>query len=128
MEQIKFNYPVLLKKNGLKSKEIGEKIEGFIPKLKSVHKLVDKINEVMDEMNDDDSNATDGKEKLDGLFAVAEKYDEELCGMIKDYIKKSEIEKKEEQKKIDFEESSKKEQEEKKRKENERTRRNIWGL
>jgi len=131
MEDIKFNYPTLMKENGLKSKQIDDK--GFIPKLKSLHKLVDKINEVMDGMNDDDDgNATDSKETLENLVAVAEKYDNELCAMIKNHLKKSS--KKSEQESIKFDDEKKdgeKNQQSdnhEKPKQSPSPRRNIWGI
>ena len=127
MEDIKFNYPTLMKENGLKSKQIDDK--GFIPKLKSLHKLVDKINEVMDGMNDDDDgNATDSKETLENLVAVAEKYDNELCEMIKNHLGKSS--KNSEQESIKFDDEKKNQQSEnhEKPKQSPSQRRNIWGI
>lgn len=129
MEDIKFNYPTLMKENGLKSKQIDDK--GFIPKLKSLHKLVDKINEVMDGMNDDDDgNATDSKETLENLVAVAGKYDNELCEMIKNQLKKSSS--KSEQESIKFDDVKKdgvkNQQSENHEKPKQNQRRNIWGI
>jgi hypothetical protein len=129
MEDIKFNYPTLMKENGLKSKQIDDK--GFIPKLKSLHKLVDKINEVMDGMNDDDDgNATDSKETLENLVAVAGKYDNELCEMIKNQLKKSSS--KSEQESIKFDDvkkdGEKNQQSENHEKPKQSQRRNIWGI